>query len=125
MWSKAVCESSTETVVAVVDKKIVGFANFGLCGDETEVLKAGELRAIYLLYEFWNKGIGSQLLEYVTGVLKKEYKSVLLWVLDSNQNAIRFYEHHGFAQDGIEKEESIRGAIVHEIRMSKTISSKD
>jgi len=123
MWSKAICESPSETVVAVVDKKVVGFANFGSYRDESDVLKAGEIRAIYLLPELWNKGIGSQLLEYATEILKNECETVLLWVLDSNQQAIRFYEHHGFVQDGINKEETIWGAIVHEIRMSKTISS--
>ncbi len=44
---------------------------------------------------------------------------VLLWVLNSNKNENRFYEHHGLVQDGIEKEESIWGAVVDEIRMSK------
>jgi len=122
MWNKTVCDSSTETVVAIVDKKVVGFANFGSCRDEGEVLIAGELRAIYLLHEFWNKGIGSQLLDYVTGALKKEYENVLLWVLDSNQNAIQFYEHHGFVKDGVEKKENVLSNIVHESRMSKTIN---
>jgi GNAT superfamily N-acetyltransferase len=124
MWSKTVRESPSETLVAVVDTKVVGFANFGPYRDQSEDLKVGEIRAIYLLQEFWNKGIGTQLLEHTTEALRNEYESIVLWVLDTNQNAIRFYEHHGFVQDGIEKEESVWNAIVHEIRMSKAINSK-
>lgn len=121
MWGRTIRQSPGETIVADIDSKIVGFANFGSYRDDN-CIRAGEIRAIYLLSEFWGKGIGSELLAHATGFLKNSYDIVLLWVLNSNLNAISFYEHHGFVQEGIEKEENVWGAIVHEIRMRKTIN---
>ena len=123
MWAAAISQSPSETVVAVIDSNIVGFANFRLYREDGEHLAAGEIRAIYLLREYWNKGIGSQLLEYATNYLKNSCEVIFLWVLKTNQNAISFYENHGFIYDGIEKEESLWNVIVHEIRMSKAINS--
>ena len=122
MWSRTICQSPSETIVADIDSKIVGFANFGSYRDD-DGIEAGEIRAIYLLPEFLCKGIGSELLAHATGYLKNNYKIIFLWVLNSNQNAISFYEVHGFVKDGIEKEESVWNAVVHEIRMFKTINS--
>ena len=122
MWRKTICRSPSETVVAEVDSGIVGFANFGPYRHD-DGLRAGEIRAIYLLPEFWRKGIGSELLTHASEYIKDSYEQILMWVLSSNQNAISFYEGHGFKRDGIEKEENVWGTVVHEIRMSKTINA--
>ena len=79
---------------------------------------------MYLLPEFWGKGLGSELLTCATENLKKYYEVILLWVLKSNLKAISFYEGQGFIQEGFERQENVWDAYVHEIRMSKAITSR-
>jgi GNAT superfamily N-acetyltransferase len=56
-----------------------------------------ELHAIYVLPEHWSTGIGSQLLK-VAG------RTHELWVLLGNDRARRFYERHGWAADGTQRQ---------------------
>jgi len=44
------------------------------------------------------------------------YKGIVIWVLDSNKNAIIFYEKYGFSFDGGKKEEILITPIT-ELRM--------
>jgi GNAT superfamily N-acetyltransferase len=62
---------------------VIGFAAFD----------ADELAALYVLPAYWGHGIGARLLEAAGGVS-------VLWVLEGNTNARRFYEQHGWQPDG-------------------------
>lgn len=121
MWTNAVREAPSETIVAEIDGVVAGFANFGRYRDND--IEAGEIRAIYLLGKYWGKGIGSALLENSLSVLKKNYGIFMLWVLESNELAIRFYERHGFIKDAVEKIEIVENCVLREIRMSKQNNS--
>jgi len=66
---------------------------------------AGEINAIYLIKEFWNRGYGGEMLDFAMNALKhKGYNEVFLWVLEENERAKRFYEKHNFVFDGTKKE---------------------
>ena len=67
--------------------------------------------------------IGSELLEYAEEFLKRKYQYAVLWVLDSNDRAIKFYQKQGYAKDGAEKTETLFEVTLSEIRMVKTINS--
>ncbi len=55
-----------------------------------------EVAELYVDYFFWNQGIGAELIEFA-----KEKSDVrYLWTLEKNQDAIRFYELHGFQLNG-------------------------
>lgn len=57
---------------------------------------AAEIYALYLLPEFWRRGMGRALLKKSAEVLKeKKQKTLCLWVLDGNERAKSFYESLG------------------------------
>ncbi len=60
-----------------------------------------ELWRIYLMPEFWGKGLGKELLEYgIMEIRKQGYEQVILWVLEENKRAQVFYERNGFRRSG-------------------------
>jgi len=65
----------------------------------------GEIMAIYLIEEFWNKGFGKELLKLALEALKSMgHSEITLWTLEENSRARRFYERNGFVHDGAKKE---------------------
>lgn len=81
-----------------------------------------ELISIYVLPEYWNLGIGSKLINKVVEyALNNRYSEIGLWVLDGNNQAIRFYEKNGFL-DSDDTESCIIGKIpVTEKRYTKQL----
>ena len=51
-----------------------------------------ELMELYVDHFFQGQGIGAELIEFA----KREHDVRVLWVLEKNTDAIRFYETHGF-----------------------------
>lgn len=54
------------------------------------------IEGLFVLPKYWNKGIGSELLNHVLKI-KNELR---LQVYENNPNAIRFYQKHGFEITG-------------------------
>jgi len=46
----------------------------------------------------------------------------MLWVVDANERARRFYERHGWTAEGIEKVDTVLGAMVTEVRYRRSLS---
>ncbi len=65
-------------------------------------IEENEVVELYVDYFFWNKGIGSSLIQYAID----NYKVVYLWALEKNVDAIKFYERHGFHLSGDKKYET-------------------
>ena len=55
-----------------------------------------EIIELYVDYFFQGQGIGSKLIEFAI----KEHDVEFLWTLEKNQDAIAFYEAHGFKKTG-------------------------
>ncbi len=123
MWLGAIRDKPSETIVSLDSDKIVAFANFGESQDNNDAPLNGEIREIYVLKDYWRMCIGSELLEYAEEFLKRKYQYAVLWVLDSNDRAIKFYQKQGYAKDGAEKTETLFEVTLSEIRMVKTINS--
>ena len=51
---------------------------------------------VYVDYFFWKEGIGSKLVEFA----KEKFDAKFVWTLEKNEDAIRFYEAHGFKLNG-------------------------
>ena len=88
------------TLVAVDGPTICGLATVGLCRDQ-DLPNFGELMAIYVDPAHMHTGVGRLLMTAV----RKRLRSVgvmeaLLWVLDGNVGARRFYERDGWRFDG-------------------------
>ena len=103
-----------DIVIALDGELTVGFAGYGVYrGDDLP--DTGEVQAIYVLSEYWGKGVGAALMEAALKELE-EYPAVALWVLKDNARAIGFYEKSGFHADGACKT-IVLGSPITEIRM--------
>ncbi|MFW6298312.1 MAG: GNAT family N-acetyltransferase [Bacillota bacterium] len=58
--------------------------------------------AVYILKDYQRRGIGRALLDACYKALSS-FESIIVWVLESNHDAIRFYESEGFDRDGKSK----------------------
>ena len=73
---------------------IVGFADAGPA--RRHVPYAGELYAIYLVQHAKRHGLGQEMLERVQAwLVASAMRSMIVWVLDNNPHARRFYEAMG------------------------------
>jgi len=82
------------TLVAVIDRKVIGFANYGREREGDQEYQ-GELFAIYLLKQFQGRGVGRAMVQRVaTGLLELSLMSMLVWVLSDNPYQ-KFYERLG------------------------------
>lgn len=102
--------------VADIGGEVGGFVQGGESRDHPNE-GVGEITAIYLLPAHWGKGIGRQLFATAVDRLRDaDFHSAVLWVLDTNARARRFYEAAGWAPDGAEKEERVGDVILREVR---------
>ena len=104
------------TLIAKDKEKVVGFAVYGPSRDE-DLTDAGEVIAIYVLSEYYDRKIGYRLMNEAISRLK-EYNTIFVWVLEKNERAIRFYHRYGFEFDGCNKEWNL-GTPVSIVRMIK------
>lgn len=121
-FEKALTEGWEEDAIIFNDNKAVGLICIGKCRDIDKEGSCGEIWGIYLLPEYWNMGIGSELINWGVSELKKRnYDKVTLWVLEDNLNARKFYEKIGFEHDGTIKEITI-GKTLNEYRYVKVVA---
>ncbi len=113
VWRDLLAHGDQDVVVADEDGGIVGFAS---SGPSREAPAEGELYAIYVTPEAWGTGAGRMLLSAAAAALAaRGYDSALLWVLEDNARARRFYERAGWLEDG-RKLETLGGVEVAETR---------
>lgn len=107
MWARAI--SRGEVWVGLDGDEVVGF----ICtGPTREPDAVSQLYAIYLLPSAWGTGLATPLAEAGLAGLT----DTVLWVLEDNPRARRFYERLGFAADGTRREETYGDTVVKEIR---------
>lgn len=109
-------------LVAKDGERVVGFVGYGKCRNE-DLCDAGEVFAIYILKEYYGKGVGKALMDAALDLLK-DYKQVAVWVLKGNERAIRFYQKCGFRIDG-RTDIKVLGTPITEIRMVLKKSALD
>ena len=101
------------TLIAMDGKKVVGFISYGNYRDET--IQAGEIIALYVLKDYYGKGVSKQLM-HAAFVALDQFSEIYLWVLKDNKRAIAFYQKMGFTLDGQEQILKL-GKPVKELRM--------
>ena len=87
------------TFVAKEYGRVIGFVCYGDRGEEAP--DVGEIFALYVLADYYGKGVGRELMDAGLEQIKR-FSQVRLWVLKENGRAIRFYEKCGFQPDGAE-----------------------
>ncbi|BAY87014.1 GCN5-related N-acetyltransferase [Calothrix parasitica NIES-267] len=117
-WQNILTNSQTRTIVQEIDDLVVGFANFGKTRDVDKDSKVtGEITSIYLNFEYWRKGLGTELVKYILKDMRnRKFTQTTLWVLDTNQIARKFYEKMGFKPDGATKIDVRENFELREIR---------
>ena len=85
-------------------ERVVAFASYGPERERARGFTGrGEVWAFYLHPDVWGSGLADDLMTYTEERLKAEgFDIAVLWVLDDNPRARRFYERHGWKTSGIE-----------------------
>lgn len=85
-------------------ERVIGFSSFGPERERARGFTGrGEVWAFYLHPDEWGSGVASDLMRHVETRLQAEgFTTAVLWVLDDNPRARRFYEKHGWVATGIE-----------------------
>ena len=60
-----------------------------------EAIQAGEIIALYVLKDYYGKGVSEQLM-HAAFVALDQFSEIYLWVLKDNKRAIAFYQKNGF-----------------------------
>ena len=83
---------------------------------------AGELFALYVDPDFWGRGVGRALIAAARARLVAEgYRWAVLWVLEGNARADRFYRADGWAPDGARRTETIGGLAATDLRCRRSL----
>jgi ribosomal protein S18 acetylase RimI-like enzyme len=135
---------SRRTVVAVTaaGAAVVGYSSFGperavhaltlspaaVAGnlprftDAGSAGQVGEVYAIYLDPAYWSTGAGRALMDAATaGLTAAGYESAVLWVLEGNARARRFYEIAGWRPDGTDNHLPSLGGVT-ETRYARSLA---
>lgn len=110
------------TFVADVDGEIVGFVSVGASRDAGS---DGELYAIYVHPTHWGTGVGRALIGAgEQQLVQLGHPDAVLWVLDDNPRARRFYELAGWSTDGAARNINVFGFEVPEVRYAKRLTPR-
>lgn len=110
------------TLVALQQGSICGFATTAPARD-TDAQGRGELCALYVDPDSWGQGIGVALIAAARKRLFEQgFKDAILWVLDSNARAYRFYQQDGWRADGSRRMETLWGVRVQELRYARVLA---
>lgn len=120
-WRDELSAGSQTTWVALEAGVVVGFASIGGSRDADTGPRVGELYAIYVAPAAWDKAVGHALHEAAVASLESAYDEAILWVLDGNVRARRFYERHGWRLDGAAKQETHGDAVLDEVRYRRPL----
>ena len=103
-----------DVFVAEEDGRVVAFVWVGPSRDPSA---DGELYAIYALPDAWGTDAGPQLMHIGVQALRDSgYHEAILWVLEDNPRARRFYEREGWALDDARTDENFLGVRLPEVR---------
>ena len=84
-------------------ERVIGFSSYGPERERARGFTGrAELYALYLHPDAWGSGAGAALIEHTEERCRAEgFETAVLWVLDDNPRARRFYERHGWVPTGI------------------------
>ena len=121
-FRQSLAADSEETYLVEEDGSVMGFLVLGTCRDsDLNVDCTGEIWGIYISPDYWRKGLGKRLLEQAQSLLRSRgYEEAVLWVLERNQQARRFYEAMGFSLDGGTKDVNL-GIPLKAVRYRKAL----
>ena len=119
VWDATIAEPAPGTAVLVTCEpsgEVAGVACAGRARDDDVAEGTGELYALYVDPARWGAGHGTELdaaaRSHLHGAL---FTGAILWVLEANAQARRFYERRGWLADGTSREHA--GAVAVRYRV--------
>jgi ribosomal protein S18 acetylase RimI-like enzyme len=104
-WESELGASSWPAYVLDDNSVVRGFCSTGSCAaSDMDSDRAAEIPALYLDPGIWGRGHGRRLCEAAVAELRlRGFSQIVVWVLDGNERAARFYQALGFVADGTAK----------------------
>lgn len=114
--------SPLRVFVAERNDALVGFVSIGPAQVATEEADAGELFAIYVDPARQGTGVGRALMARAeAAMIDAGVDLAILWVMEGNERAQRFYHEHGWLPDGAAKDDVLFDVPVREVRFRKRL----
>jgi ribosomal protein S18 acetylase RimI-like enzyme len=125
-WERSLAEAEDRrdgVLVADAGGTLLGFVGYSPSRDgDADPARVGEIDAIYLLPSAWGKGVGRLLMgEALARLAEARFDRAMLWVLDSNVRARRFYEAGGWLADEARKIDDSRGFPIAQVRYKRSL----
>ena len=126
-WEQTIADADwprAGTLVATeANGHVIGFAHICPAREgDGDPAGLGELAAIYLSPDVWGSGVGRRLMLAAVNVLRDAgFAEAILWVLEGNERAQRFYEIGGWQLDGATKDIVIADIPLAEVRYRLTL----
>ncbi|MGH9278155.1 MAG: GNAT family N-acetyltransferase [Acidimicrobiales bacterium] len=117
-WRRELSEGA-DAVILVAEDDAGGIVGIAAVGDDRSApgSATGEVRMLNVAPASWGTGIGTALLHAAVRHLKElGFAEAVLWVLEENGRARRFYEREGWAGDGAVKEDQRPGFVLRQVR---------
>ena len=114
-WANSLSRPGMQNLVMLDSENIIGTAAISPSRWEDHP-DCGEIVSIYFLPEYIGKGLGGLLLDRCIRELNAQgFDRILLWVLEENLRARRFYARHGFALTDCFMDDCIGGKPLREV----------
>ncbi|MDD6037351.1 MAG: GNAT family N-acetyltransferase [bacterium] len=95
-WAPRLTSDGKRNLICIENDNIIGTASIRKSRWKSHA-DYGEIIAIYFLPEYIGKGYGKMLFSRCVEELKQMgFSKIMLWVLEDNMRARRFYEKNGF-----------------------------
>lgn len=114
-WVNGIGKAGINHLILIEKEKTIGAASF--CKSRWEKYgDYGEVVSLYFLPDYMGKGYGGLLLSRCVEELKQRgFHKVLLWVLEENHRARKFYKKNGFVCSGVNMEDKLGGKELREV----------
>jgi GNAT superfamily N-acetyltransferase len=110
------------TIVATVSGSVCGFVTTAPAQDAADL---GELCALYVDPEYWGHGFGTALVSTARArLLHLGFRNAILWVLERNVRAERFYQNNQWKPDGTRRTQAVWGLTVNEVRYWRALDAE-
>jgi GNAT superfamily N-acetyltransferase len=124
-WQAAYRTFRPHTIVATESGDIRGFATTA-AAQESNMSDYGELCALYVDPDHWGRGIGVALVSAARARLfDLGFRKAILWVLEGNVRAERFYRRDQWTPDGAQRTDEVWGRKVNDVRYRRDLELQE